>query len=105
MKEEGPFHSGSLSWCNKPLIQRMDIAPGQRTGMEGTLFRSEEHTSELQSHSDIVCRLLLANKSADADQSRCSRRRYLRCGFKSGRIVSARKRDALRCPWYGVDPA
>src|SRR5260221_8425941 len=24
--------------------------------------RSEEHTSELQSHSDIVCRLLLANK-------------------------------------------
>src|SRR6202012_3967690 len=24
-----------------------------------TAFRSEEHTSELQSHSDIVCRLLL----------------------------------------------
>src|SRR5438034_6376522 len=23
------------------------------------LFRSEEHTSELQSHSDLVCRLLL----------------------------------------------
>src|SRR5260221_4706280 len=26
---------------------------------EGTFPRSEEHTSELQSHSDIVCRLLL----------------------------------------------
>src|SRR5438034_6870191 len=26
------------------------------------LFRSEEHTSELQSHSDIVCRLLLEKK-------------------------------------------
>src|SRR5437588_7422676 len=25
-------------------------------------FRSEEHTSELQSHSDIVCRLLLEKK-------------------------------------------
>src|SRR5947207_11795918 len=25
----------------------------------GTVFRSEEHTSELQSHSDLVCRLLL----------------------------------------------
>src|SRR5260221_3810546 len=25
--------------------------------------RSEEHTSELQSHSDLVCRLLLANKN------------------------------------------
>src|SRR5260221_2760257 len=28
--------------------------------------RSEEHTSELQSHSDLVCRLLLENKSSDA---------------------------------------
>src|SRR5260221_12198898 len=26
--------------------------------------RSEEHTSELQSHSDLVCRLLLENKNA-----------------------------------------
>src|SRR5438034_6843356 len=28
----------------------------------GTLMRSEEHTSELQSHSDLVCRLLLEKK-------------------------------------------
>src|SRR5260221_5284289 len=28
------------------------------------LYRSEEHTSELQSHSDIVCRLLLDKKNA-----------------------------------------
>src|SRR5436190_16430285 len=27
-------------------------------------FRSEEHTSELQSHSDLVCRLLLEKKNA-----------------------------------------
>src|SRR5436190_15879111 len=27
-----------------------------------TLVRSEEHTSELQSHSDLVCRLLLEKK-------------------------------------------
>src|SRR5438034_4939516 len=27
-----------------------------------TLDRSEEHTSELQSHSDLVCRLLLEKK-------------------------------------------
>src|SRR5260221_6469330 len=26
-------------------------------------YRSEEHTSELQSHSDLVCRLLLEKKS------------------------------------------
>src|SRR5438034_7091820 len=28
-------------------------------------FRSEEHTSELQSHSDLVCRLLLEKKKKD----------------------------------------
>src|SRR5947207_7830454 len=28
--------------------------------------RSEEHTSELQSHSDLVCRLLLEKKNLDA---------------------------------------
>src|SRR5438034_3732104 len=27
-----------------------------------TFYRSEEHTSELQSHSDLVCRLLLEKK-------------------------------------------
>src|SRR5260221_652126 len=28
----------------------------------GSAYRSEEHTSELQSHSDLVCRLLLEKK-------------------------------------------
>src|SRR5947207_15545087 len=28
----------------------------------GKTYRSEEHTSELQSHSDLVCRLLLEKK-------------------------------------------
>src|SRR5438034_3707281 len=37
----------------------------QRTtdlGSGATFYRSEEHTSELQSHSDLVCRLLLEKK-------------------------------------------
>src|SRR5437667_1808471 len=29
------------------------------------VFRSEEHTSELQSHHDLVCRLLLEKKKKD----------------------------------------
>src|SRR5690625_6479434 len=33
--------------------------------------RSEEHTSELQSRGDLVCRLLLANKNRDAGCSIC----------------------------------
>src|SRR5438132_8068826 len=31
--------------------------------------RSEEHTSELQSHSDIVCRLLLEKKNRNRDHT------------------------------------
>src|SRR5260221_3080930 len=34
-------------------------------------FRSEEHTSELQSHSDLVCRLLLEKKSLRPARSIC----------------------------------
>src|SRR5947207_12608436 len=30
-------------------------------------FRSEEHTSELQSHSDLVCRLLLEKKKTERE--------------------------------------
>src|SRR5438034_9595621 len=38
-------------------------ARGARDGRPGApLRRSEEHTSELQSHSDLVCRLLLEKK-------------------------------------------
>src|SRR5438034_5398149 len=34
----------------------------RRIGEEQLEIRSEEHTSELQSHSDLVCRLLLEKK-------------------------------------------
>src|SRR5437588_998673 len=39
------------------------IAPNGGTNPSGRFMpRSEEHTSELQSHSDLVCRLLLEKK-------------------------------------------
>src|SRR5260221_6725500 len=34
----------------------------------GHLGRSEEHTSELQSHSDLVCRLLLEKKKPETQR-------------------------------------
>src|SRR5437588_7406838 len=37
------------------------------------IFRSEEHTSELQSHSDLVCRLLLEKKKHVVPQARMQR--------------------------------
>src|SRR5438034_5899362 len=36
----------------------------------GELLRSEEHTSELQSHSDLVCRLLLEKKKKKEQANR-----------------------------------
>src|SRR5438034_2195586 len=42
-----------------PNVPRSNIVPScQRKARD----RSEEHTSELQSHSDLVCRLLLEKK-------------------------------------------
>src|SRR5688572_32348311 len=43
------------------------LEPGARQGIEGAdnaamVVRSEEHTSELQSQSNLVCRLLLEKK-------------------------------------------
>src|SRR5437588_6861960 len=45
--------------CNheRPIGRDRDVAE-----FHGCLDRSEEHTSELQSHSDLVCRLLLEKK-------------------------------------------
>src|SRR5436190_21058223 len=41
------------------------IMRGKTSGLKSSGFsiRSEEHTSELQSHSDLVCRLLLEKKN------------------------------------------
>src|SRR6478672_13452751 len=40
--------------------------------------RSEEHTSELQSRSDLVCRLLLEKKKKNVHRRRCDRRKRRR---------------------------
>src|SRR5260221_9542351 len=41
---------------------RRTLIDHERLPFLGLLKRSEEHTSELQSHSDLVCRLLLEKK-------------------------------------------
>src|SRR5260221_9177658 len=47
------------------LHQRLQLSSHARS-------RSEEHTSELQSHSDLVCRLLLEKKKkTKTDQIQC----------------------------------
>src|SRR2546421_7109824 len=64
-----PLHSQCLVWYHDPAARRKAGAAGKRLVQEGrgaaertTALRSEEHTSELQSRSDLVCRLLLEKK-------------------------------------------
>src|SRR5438034_10089123 len=52
------FRSGCLSAARPPGEEIRPAVPDEARGVH----RSEEHTSELQSHSDLVCRLLLEKK-------------------------------------------
>src|SRR5947207_5922386 len=54
--------------------------PFAKDGNRGA--RSEEHTSELQSHSELVCRLLLENKISTPGSQ--SRGHELREGYENG---------------------
>src|SRR2546428_9229822 len=55
----------------RSLARRVQVGRGGRDGVlgrpEGADDRSEEHTSELQSRSDLVCRLLLEKKNQNTD--------------------------------------
>src|SRR5438132_10492227 len=42
--------------------------PAYKHSVIGSMERSEEHTSELQSHSDLVCRLLLEKKKQNGSE-------------------------------------
>src|SRR5260221_14695858 len=44
------------------VLDGLGAGPAPDTADYGDAGRSEEHTSELQSHSDLVCRLLLEKK-------------------------------------------
>src|SRR5438034_4618977 len=54
--------SGADSWRGRAPRASACRGTPPRTPRAGPETRSEEHTSELQSHSDLVCRLLLEKK-------------------------------------------
>src|SRR5206468_12929024 len=56
-----PLTTGMSFGFSPPIILRA-MAPATCPS-EAKLLRSEEHTSELQSRSDLVCRLLLEKKN------------------------------------------
>src|SRR2546430_13315728 len=57
---------------HQPDGVRMPTCPGVLPGRRGRAARSEEHTSELQSQSNLVCRLLLEKKKNTPDTPRIS---------------------------------
>src|SRR5260370_23897118 len=59
-------YSASSSPCAKPR-NAITFKP---FGVLGLLDRSEEHTSELQSHLNLVCRLLLEKKKKKTNKMR-----------------------------------
>src|SRR5438874_8949279 len=64
------FRSTSGYSREESLLYRANLLPGivwsQR--LTDPDFRSEEHTSELQSRRDLVCRLLLEKKKSDGHE-------------------------------------
>src|SRR5260221_8181900 len=72
------FRSSANSWSPEPRDRWQWTAPRPHGALGWTGYaRSEEHTSELQSHSDLVCRLLLEKKKKQ--QHKCTARlsRYI----------------------------
>src|SRR5437667_3990392 len=58
----------SLYMPQPPLRGRVTFALGLLAVTASGATRSEEHTSELQSHHDLVCRLLLEKKKHRSDE-------------------------------------
>src|SRR2546421_6958424 len=91
-----PYTTLFRSWPNR-REPPPDSAQTRRVERPG--HRSEEHTSELQSRSDLVCRLLLEKKKTDSGthSSPDSQRRPPTTCYPPGR-TPPRARTAPRSP-------
>src|SRR2546430_5095026 len=81
------------------LFRSLFLVGGQRAHQLGDGgffrgFRSEEHTSELQSQSNLVCRLLLEKKKKKHHSSR--RQRHIGLQITARRAVRRRGRSLAR---------
>src|SRR5204862_8147199 len=72
----GEFGPDEVAWASLPgadlalvLGRRGRPFRARERRQLAALSRSEEHTSELQSRRDVVCRLLLEKKKIDADEA------------------------------------
>src|SRR5690242_20974221 len=58
----GKHHVGYVSESGARIFRAAALSPQWKPWVTSSTVRSEEHTSELQSHVNLVCRLLLEKK-------------------------------------------
>src|SRR2546430_12386256 len=71
-----------------PITTRFQARPAPTTTLPASRCRSEEHTSELQSQSNLVCRLLLEKKKNALARPLAG---------------SSQERSSARKPWDALD--
>src|SRR2546430_5526535 len=64
------FVESGLAWPS--TAETVGSGTAARSSLDAALWRSEEHTSELQSQSNLVCRLLLEKKKTKKHANECS---------------------------------
>src|SRR2546428_8846565 len=78
----------SASWTISAMtFTRRSLIPNRLTSVsnvQSSPWRSEEHTSELQSRSDLVCRLLLEKKKTHRSRYRQHRVGHIQATARQG---------------------
>src|SRR5256885_10930971 len=77
VSRRGPAGMQTIGRCNRQQPDIPAVLPDQANRFDGLRRRSEEHTSELQSPCNIVCRLLLEKKKKRDTCDRPTPRRVL----------------------------
>src|SRR5260370_4842710 len=67
----------------RPGDDESGIEPCEIAGYSNKASRSEEHTSELQSHLNLVCRLLLEKKKKHRDSPRARASHLQNYGYRT----------------------
>src|SRR2546421_8922711 len=65
----GELRCGSMEATATTISMSTGLRTTRKTADRDSCCRSEEHTSELQSRSDLVCRLLLEKKKSRAKRA------------------------------------
>src|SRR5699024_11579881 len=78
-RQAWPVRVSTQRWCRAARSGAVAIGVALQNGAAAALrgFRSEEHTSELQSRFDLVCRLLLEKKKEKEQTERQTQNKHV----------------------------